>query len=97
MPAIREGLSVLTARLAAVGLSAVEELRGEDCESLLRRMMSGGLLEATRDDADAHAPNLYRVTAKALGALGYPTLESFQHALTETLTPDELMKAQQIR
>jgi chromosome segregation and condensation protein ScpB len=145
--AVREGLSVLTDRLAAVGLSAVEdgatvrvsplafahdavseltyveaaprlteeqttvicmvgyagaitrrrieELRGEDCESLLRRMVLHGLLEATRDVAP-NVPNLYRVTAKVLGALGYPTLESFQCALTETLTPDELMKAQQV-
>ena len=148
IPAVREGLSVLTDRLGRVGLRLVEdgvtvrvaplgfaadavaaltrveaiphlseeqmtilcvvayagsatrrrieELRGEDCETVLRRMVSLGLLEAGRDDEMAHAPNLYRVTAKALGGLGYPTLEAFQQAIAGQLSGEELRKAQQL-
>ncbi len=82
--------------VGAITRRRLEQLRGEDCESLLRRMVAAGLLESTRDDSIAHAPNLFRITASALGALGYPTVEAFRHALTAQLTPEELIKAQQV-
>lgn len=56
----------------------VERLRGEDCESLMERMVRRGLLEKARDDTLAGDPNIYRLTAVALGAMGHASLESFQ-------------------
>ena len=57
----------------------IEDRRlGEDCASLLERMVRRGLLEKARDDALRGDPNLYRLTAVALGAMGHATLESFQ-------------------
>lgn len=93
-----EQVSILcvVAYAGAVTRRRIEELRGEDCETLLRRMVSTGLLSATRDELSEHAPNLYRVTAKALGALGYPTLEALQEWLCGQLDPQELSKAQQV-
>ncbi len=131
IPAIREQLSLLGDRLAAVGLAAVDdgdEVRlvpqpwaaepvsrvttlevqkaltneavevlvivgvlggptrreiedrraGEDCASLLDRMCRRGLLEKARDDTLRGDPNVYRLTAVALGAMGHATLESWQ-------------------
>ncbi|MDQ2959807.1 MAG: SMC-Scp complex subunit ScpB, partial [Candidatus Dormibacteraeota bacterium] len=74
----------------------IEEVRGEDCETVLRRMVSAGLVSATRDEATEHAPNVYQLTAKALGALGYPTLESFQAWLADQLSPDERRAAAKV-
>ena len=148
IPAVREGLSVLTDRLAQVGLAVVddgvaarvvplpfahdavaavtpveaapaitdeqltilcsvafagaatrrrlEQLRGKECESLLRRMVDAGLLDCARDDGTPQAPNLYRVTATALATLGYPTLEAFKDAVASRLDPAELLKAQEL-
>jgi chromosome segregation and condensation protein ScpB/DNA-binding XRE family transcriptional regulator len=131
VPAVREQLSLLDERLAAVGVAVVEdgsEVRvvpaeyvvdalsqlttleaqqqltdeaiqvliivgvlgsptrreiedrrlGEDCASLLERMVRRGLLEKARDDALRGDPNVYRLTAVALGAMGHATLDSFQ-------------------
>jgi chromosome segregation and condensation protein ScpB/DNA-binding XRE family transcriptional regulator len=131
VPAVREQLSLLDERLAAVGVAVVEdgsEVRvlpaehvvdalsrlttlevqqqltdeaiqvliivgvlgsptrreiedrrlGEDCASLLERMVRRGLLEKARDDALRGDPNIYRLTAVALGAMGHATLDSFQ-------------------
>jgi segregation and condensation protein B len=93
-----EQLSVLciVGYAGAVTRRRVEELRGEDSETMLRRMVSSGLLSATRDESSEHAPNLYRVTAKALGAMGYPTLEALQRWLADQLDPEQLRKAGQV-
>ncbi len=57
----------------------IEDLRaGEDCEGLLHRMCQRGLLDKARDDALRGDPNVYRLTAVALGAMGHATLASFQ-------------------
>jgi len=57
----------------------IEDRRGgEDCESLLARMCRRGLLEKARDDSLRGDPNIYRLTAVALGALGHATSDSFQ-------------------
>ena len=51
---------------------------GEDCEGLLTGMCRRGLLEKARDDSLRGDPNIYRLTAVALGAMGHASLESFQ-------------------
>jgi len=131
VPAVREQLSLLGDRLAAVGLAFVEdgnEIRltpaehvvdavsrlttlelqeeltgetvevlvivgvlssptrreiedrrgGEDSASLLERMVRRGLLQKARDNSLRGDPNIYRLTAIALGAMGHATLESDQ-------------------
>ena len=55
----------------------LENLRGEDCESLLARLVRQGFLVKTRDDTLPGDPNIYRLTALALGAMGHATIESF--------------------
>jgi chromosome segregation and condensation protein ScpB len=56
----------------------IDNLRGGDCESVVERLVRRGLLQKTRDDALAGDPNVYGLTALALGAVGHATLESFQ-------------------
>jgi chromosome segregation and condensation protein ScpB len=57
----------------------IEDRRmGEDCTGLLERMVRRGLLEKARDDALRGDPNIYRLTAVALGAMGHASLGSFQ-------------------
>jgi chromosome segregation and condensation protein ScpB len=51
---------------------------GEDCESLLARMCRRSLLEKAKDDTLRGDPNVYRLTAVSLGAMGHATLDSFQ-------------------
>jgi chromosome segregation and condensation protein ScpB len=60
----------------------VERLRGEDSETLLRRLVERGLLHKAADEASLGGPNVYRVTTKALAATGHTTLESLQAYLT---------------
>ena len=60
----------------------VEGLRGEDSESLLERLARRGLLEKVRDHSQPGDPNMFRLTALALGALGHANLESLQHWCT---------------
>ncbi len=74
----------------------VENLRGEDCESLMARLARQGFLVKTRDDSPVGDPNIYRLTALALGAMGHATIESF-HAWCATAADgstqvDELLK-----
>ncbi len=57
----------------------IEDRRGGgDCASLLDRMCRRGLLDKVRDDAVRGDPNVFRLTAVALGAMGHATTESFQ-------------------
>jgi hypothetical protein len=55
-----------------------ERSGGEDGDWLLTRMRRRGLLMKIRDGSLRGDPNLYRLTAVALGAMGHATLESFQ-------------------
>jgi chromosome segregation and condensation protein ScpB/DNA-binding XRE family transcriptional regulator len=66
----------------------VEELRGEDSETLLRRLVDRGLLEKVADERAPGGPNIYRVTTRALAALGLPTLESLQGYLGQAIDGD---------
>jgi chromosome segregation and condensation protein ScpB len=70
---------VIVGMLGAPTRREIEDRRGgEDCEGLLARMCRRGLLEKARDDSLRGDPNIYRLTAVALGAMGHSTLESFQ-------------------
>jgi DNA-binding MarR family transcriptional regulator len=58
----------------------LEELRGEDCESLLGRLVDAGLLTAVRD-SEGRRPNRYRLTAVALEAFEVASLEELHQKL----------------
>jgi segregation and condensation protein B len=68
----------LVAYLGTATRRQIEELRGDDSETLLRRLVARGLLEKVADEHAPSGPNVYRVTTRALAALGHPTLESLQ-------------------
>jgi chromosome segregation and condensation protein ScpB len=63
----------------------LEELRGDDSETLLRRLVARGLLEKVTDEHAPGGPYVYRVTTRALAALGHPTLESLQGYLGQVV------------
>jgi chromosome segregation and condensation protein ScpB len=67
----------------------VEHFRGEDSTSLLDRLTRHGLLAKVRDEHALGAPNVYRVTAKALRAAGFPTVEAMRASVAESLTAEE--------
>jgi len=70
---------VIVGLLGAPTRREIEERRdGEDCTTLLDRMCRRGLLEKARDDLLRGDPNVYRLTALSLGAMGHATVESFQ-------------------
>lgn len=62
----------------------IEAYRGEDSKSLLRRLAGRGIVARARDDKEVGAPYLYRLTAKALGLLGVPTIEVLRARVLET-------------
>lgn len=55
-----------------------DRLGGEDCAQLLERRCRRGLLDKAHRDSLRGDPNVYRLTAVALGTVGHTTLESFQ-------------------
>lgn len=55
----------------------LEAYRGEDSASLLDRLRRRGFVEVV-GDAGLGVAHRYRITAKVLGALGYPTVEAFR-------------------
>jgi chromosome segregation and condensation protein ScpB len=59
----------------------IERFRGEDSASLLERLVHRGLLAKVRDEKAFGAPNVYWVTAKALRAAGFPTVEAMRAAV----------------
>jgi chromosome segregation and condensation protein ScpB/DNA-binding XRE family transcriptional regulator len=63
----------------------IEDLRREDSESLLIRLVKLGLLDKVADPKAHGGPNIYRVTAKALAAMGHGTLESLQAYLAHAI------------
>ncbi|MBV9279990.1 MAG: SMC-Scp complex subunit ScpB [Chloroflexi bacterium] len=68
--------------LGAATRAEVERYRGEGSESLLARLIRRGLLARVRDEREPGAPNVYRATAKALRAAGFPTVEALRAAIT---------------
>lgn len=75
-----EQLSVvaIVAHLGTATRRQIEDIRGKDSETLLRRLVERGFLERAQDDAVPGAPNVYRVTTAALAAIGYHDPESLQ-------------------
>jgi chromosome segregation and condensation protein ScpB len=69
----------------AVTRRQIERLREEDSESLLIRLVKLGLLDKVADTKAHGGPNVYRVTAKALAAMGHGTLESLQAYLAQAV------------
>jgi chromosome segregation and condensation protein ScpB len=70
---------VIVGMLGSPTRRAIQELRGgEDCEGLLTWLCRRGLLVKARDDSLRGDPNIYRITATALGVMGHATLESFE-------------------
>ena len=59
----------------------VEAFRGEDCETLLGRLVTTGLLAVVRDSAGRRA-HRYRLTTVALEAMGVASPEELQQKLT---------------
>lgn len=64
--------------------SAVEEYRGEDAETLLRRLVSKGILARVRDPGEVGGPYVYRLTAKALGLMGAPSIDVLRSRVLQT-------------
>jgi chromosome segregation and condensation protein ScpB len=62
----------------------LEELRGEDCETLLGRLVDDGFLAAVRD-SEGRRPNRYRLTTLALAAFGVASLEELHEKLEPLL------------
>ena len=67
----------------------IEHFRQQDSASLLDRMVKRGLLAKVRSDRGVGSPNLYRVTAKALRAAGYPTVEAMRAVIQANLSAAE--------
>jgi segregation and condensation protein B len=63
----------------------IEGLRGEDSETLLRRLVARGLLHRALDPAAPGGPFVYCVTATALAATGHSSLESLQAYLAQAV------------
>ncbi|MGP8161717.1 MAG: helix-turn-helix domain-containing protein [Candidatus Dormibacteria bacterium] len=62
----------------------LEALRGEECESLLGRLVDAGFLTAVRD-SEGRRPNRYRLTALALEAFEVASLEELHEKLAPFL------------
>ena len=58
----------------------LEAFRGDDCESLLRRLLDAGYITAVRD-SEGPRPNRYRLTTLALEAMGVASLEELRERM----------------
>ena len=79
----------LVAYFGQLPRSLIEHYRQEDSASVLHRMVRSGLLATIRSDRGVGSPNVYRVTAKALRAAGYPTAEAMKAAIEARLSATE--------
>ena len=83
----------LVAYFGQMTRALIEHFRQEDSASLLDRMVKRGLLAKVRSDLGVGSPNIYRVTAKALRAAGYPTVEAMRAVIQASLSAAEQMCA----
>jgi chromosome segregation and condensation protein ScpB/DNA-binding XRE family transcriptional regulator len=67
--------------------AAIQEWRGEDSETLLRRLSAKGILARVRDEAEPGGPYVYRIASKALHLLGLPTVEALRSYILEKVGP----------
>jgi chromosome segregation and condensation protein ScpB len=79
----------LVAYFGQMTRALIEHFRQEDSASLLDRMVKRGLLAKVRSDRGVGSPNIYRVTAKALRAAGYPTVEAMRAGIQASLSAAE--------
>lgn len=79
----------LVAYFGQLPRALIEHYRQEDSASVQHRMVRSGLLAAVRSDRGIGSPNVYRVTAKALRAAGYPTVEAMKAAVEARLSAAE--------
>ncbi len=70
----------------------IEHFRAEESSWLLDRLVRRGLLAKVRDKRKLGAPNVYAVTAKALRAAGFPTVEAMRGAVAEQLGAAEQLR-----
>ena len=82
----------ITAYFGQATRPLIEKYRGEDSESLLERLVRRGLLAKVRDDRALGPPNVYRLTAKALRAAGFATVEAMRAAVAGVVTAEERMR-----
>jgi segregation and condensation protein B len=77
-----EALQVLTfvAWKGEASRAEVETARGCDCASLIRRLTHRGYLAALEPEKPSHAP-CYRLTPRAVSALGYSSLDDIRMLL----------------
>ena len=89
---VEEDTELSSEQLAILALLAVhgpltrlqlEEYRGENSETLLRRLAARGVLARARDDKEVGAPYFYRLTAKTLALMGAPSVEALRSAVLE--------------
>jgi chromosome segregation and condensation protein ScpB len=59
---------------------------------LLERLVHRRLLAKVRDKKAPGAPNVYRVTAEALRAAGFPTVEAMRGAVAQGVTAEQQMR-----
>jgi chromosome segregation and condensation protein ScpB len=71
----------------------LESLRGENCETLLGRLVNAGLLDAVRDST-GNRPNRYRLTPEALQVFEVASLEELRERMTPMVGDDALAKLQ---
>jgi chromosome segregation and condensation protein ScpB len=79
----------LVAYFGQMTRALIEHFRQEDSASLLDRMVKRGLLAKVRSDRGVGSPNIYRVTAKALRAAGYPTVEAMRAVIQANVNAAE--------
>jgi chromosome segregation and condensation protein ScpB len=79
----------LVAYFGQMTRALIEHFRRDDSASLLDRMVKRGLLAKIRSDRGVGSPNIYRVTAKALRAAGYPTVEAMRAVIQANLSAAE--------
>ena len=81
----------LVAYFGQMTRALIEHFRHEDSASVLDRMVKRGLLAKVRSDRGVGSPNIYRVTAKALRAAGYSTVEAMRAVIQANLSAAEQM------
>ena len=79
----------LVAYFGQMTRALIEHFRQEESASLLDRMVKRGLLAKVRSERGVGSPNIYRVTAKALRAAGYPTVEAMRVVIQANLSAAE--------
>ncbi len=82
----------IVAYLGQASRAAIEHFRREESSSLLDRLTRRGLLAKVRDKKKLGSPNVYAVTAKALRAAGFPTVEAMRAAVTGHLDTAEQLR-----